>query len=92
MRAYADDICMISADLLGDLEEVTEEFEDFAHISGLALNFTKVQVVPLWLEEIESVRRKCGMEHYKWYSAKFDRKAEYLGVFVGPEKGTCSWG
>ena len=87
LKAYADDLCMVTEDLYRDLEPVTEVFEDFAEISGLHLNMKKIQVVPLWSQDKEEVRRCCGRIHYRWYAAKFDDKAEYLGVFLGPGKG-----
>ena len=51
----------------------------------------KIQVVPLWIQDLEEIRRCCGRIHYRWYAAKYDDKAEYLGVFLGPGKGSHSW-
>jgi len=90
-RAYADDLCMISSDVYRDVDRVTSIFEDFGCVSGLHLNFSKTQVVPLWIEDHKVVQRKLGMIHFKWYGAKVDSSAEYLGFRIGPGRGEGPW-
>ena len=91
VRAYADDIAMICPDFLRQLEKVDEEFEVFGDISGMRLHYGKVQVVPLWVGDLESVRSKLGLIHYKWRYVKLSYRATYPGFEVGPEKKEHSW-
>ena len=90
-KAYADDLCMISSDVYRDIDKITSVFEDFGCISGLHLNFAKTQVVPLWMEDQKEIQKKLGLLHFKWYGAKVDSSAEYLGFRVGPGKGESPW-
>jgi len=76
---------------LDKLEDIDNEFEIFGEVSGLRLHYGKIQVVPLWLEDLEAVKVKMGRIHYRWRTVKADYKADYLGFQVGPGKGAHSW-
>jgi len=91
IKAYADDIAMVCRDFWGNIGDINDVFADFATISGLHLNFQKVQVVPLWLEDLEAIRRRLGGIRSGWGTVKMGYAAEYLGFFVGPGKGNRSW-
>ena len=60
---------MVCPEFMKSVGVIDDTFADCAMVSGLHLNFQKVQVVPLWLEDISEVRRRLGnsvqMEHDK---------------------------
>ena len=48
IRAYADDIALITGDLKRDARTIMSIFGDYNKLSGLGLNMPTVMVIPMW--------------------------------------------
>jgi hypothetical protein len=91
VRAYADDIALVAADLLVAAEAFAPIFSNFARASGLALNLRKTIFGPLGDEDPEAVRTALNRRCPGWGKASYTRHAEYLGSTLGPEAPAHSW-
>ena len=57
IKAFADDIGAVFADWDRDSPVAEEIFREFAEMSGLELNTSKTICIPLWEENIDSIRQ-----------------------------------
>ena len=106
-RAYADDLAMVVSDFPGNAKLLMSIFADYEAISGLQLNMSKINIIPLWfpgaycpaketiigplLSREEKIKRAVAELEKGWTGACFCSKAEYLGFWLGPDAGGCSW-
>ena len=91
LRAYADDLALVSQVVLVSAAVLVPMFFDFASISGLALNLAKTVFVPLGDASTDQFR--CDLERHfpGWGGACVRWWAEYLGFVLGPGRGTRAW-
>jgi len=80
-RAYADDLAMVLPSLWKALPSLSKTFEDYAHISGMALNIGKMVIIPLWGQSLEEVGVKLRTVVPEWAAVKVAYSAEYLGFY-----------
>ena len=92
IRAFADDVGMILADASRRMAQALRIYEQFAHFSGLRLNFAKTVVVPLWLSNGDCTPRDILMQACPaWREMCFASHGTYLGFSVVPEKQSHIW-
>jgi len=91
LRAYADDIALVSSKVREDAGLIMGIFNQFGAISGLHLNLAKVFVVPLGDARYEEIKRDMELATPSWGRCAYRGFAEYLGFFLGPDKQDRSW-
>ena len=91
LRAYADDLALVSRDIFFSVQAFAPIFQDFVEVSGLALNIRKTVFVPLGDSPPETLRLRIDAIVPGWGSAAFRFYAEYLGFYLGPDAGTRCW-
>ncbi|CAK0868643.1 unnamed protein product, partial [Prorocentrum cordatum] len=64
---------------------------EYERISGLRLNADKAILVPLFRYVRDEARRRLIREAPVWGVLLIQDKAKYLGMVVGPGRGTSSW-
>ena len=91
LRAYADDLAVVSRDLQASLGIFGKVFAEYARVSGLVLNLRKTVLIPLCdrLPAELSMLLECACPG--WNAAHIRHWAEYLGFVLGPEAGDKSW-
>jgi hypothetical protein len=90
-RAYADDIGLVSKDVFASSQQFVPAFEEFAKISGLALNLGKTIFVPLGDDSVEDFRQELVRRFPGWGAAGVRWWADYLGFSLGPGSEGRSW-
>jgi hypothetical protein len=90
-RAYADDIGMVCKDLFGSAQLFVPAFEEFAVISGLALNLGKTVFIPLGDDTVADFRLELESRFAGWGAANVRWWADYLGFTLGPGREDRSW-
>ena len=71
---------------------LTAIFDDFARISGLALNLRKTVLIPLWLQDLAEVYASVIRTSPSWGSMQVRLHGTYLGIVIGPHSPHKSWG
>ena len=82
---------MVINNLKDNIQGLQTFFLDFARISGLHLNVEKTVVVPLFEYQETDIRNLICRCSPDLGGVKIAAAAKYLGLFVGPGKGTLSW-
>jgi exonuclease III len=90
-RAYADDLAVINRRIVETLGTLGPIFEEYGRISGLWLSIPKTILVPLFEHVVEELRLRISAAAPELGGIGINNTAKYLGVFVGPGKGTTSW-
>ena len=84
LRAYADDIGMVLANLLLTGPGIAHAFGLFAHFTGLTLAPTKCVLIPLWPISVADLHRLL-VEHIPlWRDFALALEGRYLGFILGP--------
>ena len=91
IRAFADDTAIVTSDFVAHAVHVLSIFKEFAHISNLQLNLTKTVLIPLWESSQDVVRGWLRHELPAWQGVEIAWTAQYLGFYIGPERGNKSW-
>ena len=91
IKAFADDIGAVFADWDRDSPVAEEIFREFAEMSGLELNTSKTICIPLWEENIDSIRQTMKDSQSLWKDVQVDTHGTYLGVAIGPGSPGISW-
>ncbi|CAK0875641.1 unnamed protein product [Prorocentrum cordatum] len=88
-RAFADDTAVLIQSWKRDRLLLFSIFALFEKVSRLSLNFKKTIAIPLWTEDPQAIQARLAEEpgepQITWASS-----GKYLGVHVGPGKGTRS--
>jgi hypothetical protein len=90
-RAYADDLAVINRKIVETLAKLAPIFEEYGRISGLCLSIPKTILVPLFQHLVDELRARISAVAPDLGGIGIKNAAKYLGVFVGPGKGTSSW-
>ena len=90
-RAYADDLAVVCRRIVPTLVKLARLFKEYSGIFGLRLNISKTILVPLFHYTAEELRARIAAAAPELGGIEIEDAAEYLGVFVGPGKGTSSW-
>ena len=90
VRAFADDTAMVLRSWAKEGRKVFRTFEGFRRASCLSLNLLKTVGIPLWPEAPSAVRARLAQSEDE-PQILWDTAGKYLGVFIGPGKGTRSW-
>ena len=88
VRAFADDAAMASYDFFKDAGAIMKIFQDFAAFSNLKFNMSKTVLMPLWEsseDEVKSLLRRLAPV---WRDVLVERSSCYLGLYIGPIKGS----
>ena len=91
LRAYADDLALVSRDVFLSARCFVPLFSDFAVISGLSLNLGKTVFAPLGDTSVDNVRRQLEERFTGWGAACVRDWAEYLGFVLGPGGRSRCW-
>jgi hypothetical protein len=89
--AFADDTATVTPDFWTEAPRMSEAFEEFEEVSGLALNYSKCIVIPLYIVALSEFRQRLRLAVPKWTQMKVASRGTYLGFSVGPGKGESSW-
>jgi len=90
-RAWADDIAMVIPRGLSVLPSISVTFQEFAKVSGLHLHIGKTVIVHFFPVDLLQFREMLTAAVPAWGAMQVAFSAKYLGVYVGPDKGTRSW-
>ena len=91
-RAWADDIAMVIPRGLSVLPSISSTFQEFAKASRLNLHIIgKTVIVPFFPLDLLRFREMLTAAVPAWGAMQVAFSAKYLGVYVGPDKGTRSW-
>lgn len=91
VRAYSDDVGLVTRGLLSAAGTFVSLFRRFASISGLGPTLRKAVVVPLGEAVLGKVRTQLVARFLDWGAAPVRRWAEYLGFVVGPTGADRTW-
>ena len=91
VRAYADDLVVVTAGLLRELQTLHRLFEEYARISGMRLNFRKCVIVPLCSYAVQDLRAAVAARAPAWGAMAIKDQAKYFGFILGPGSGDDSW-
>ncbi|MBM3946426.1 MAG: hypothetical protein FJ315_03360, partial [SAR202 cluster bacterium] len=91
IRAYADDVALVSRNIFGSCQIFGPIFEEFARLSGMVLNLQKTVFVPLSDGPLDHFRARLAGLHPRWSAAACRFWAAYLGFVLGPEGRDRSW-
>ena len=91
VRGYADDIALVTGDLLRDAPALQAIFDKFAAVSGLRFNFAKTLTVPLGYTAPGQLRSQFQRTNHPWAVAQCASHAAYLGISTGFGRGENSW-
>jgi hypothetical protein len=91
VRAFADDVAVVTPDLKKHIAEAVPLFNDFGKVSGLFLNIHKTVVIPLGDETAAQLRDWLREQYPCWATVAIEGTARYLGFMLGPERGESSW-
>lgn len=82
IRAFADDIGLVTNDILRDLPTLHSIFSDFSSFSALNLNTGKTLLLPF---STPSFSLRSTLAKLKWDNIDCSQtKAKYLGIMIGP--------
>ena len=93
-RAFADDTATVLSNIFGSLTQVTKAFDEYAKISGLALNYSKTVIVPLWRAEensYEHLKNILAIMGDQWSIVQIQSCTKYLVLLVGPGRDNKVW-
>ena len=91
MRAFADDIAIVTEDVDEAAPMLHELFCAFGRISGLHLNMPKTFVVPLFLAGREALLPELLRTQPGWGGLRVEPTAKYLGFYLGPGRGHLTY-
>ena len=87
IRAFADDIAMVTDNVLRDADQIMNLFADFGSVSGLELGVSKTIVVPLWNVSKRELSHSLQSANSHWQGVAIRMFGKYLGFMIGPGKG-----
>jgi hypothetical protein len=90
VRAYADDIAVVSEDLIGMLLSMAPVFRNFGEAAGAHLKLRKTVVFPLD-ESFGDAVRGCLRDRLGWSAVQVRSSADYLGFVLGPGADGAGW-
>ena len=91
IRAFADDIALVSCDVHRDTSTLMAVFAEAAKVAGLSLNLPKCVLIPLWPVDYAFYRHDFARAFPSWAGMTIAGKGVYLGFVIGPEAGHDSW-
>ena len=91
LRAYADDIGLVTGSIFSSASVFAPLFSEFAMVSGLSLNLAKTVFLPLSDDTLDDFRLELERQLPTWGAVQIRRWAEYLGFVLGPEAGDRTW-
>ena len=91
VRGYADDIALVTEDLLRDIPALQDIFARFAAVSGLHLNFAKTVIIPLGYTTPDQLHHHLHAINHPWAAAQCASHSAYLGITTGYGRGNDSW-
>ena len=91
VRGYADDIALVTEDLLRDIPALQDIFARFAAVSGLHLNFAKTVIIPLGYTTPDQLHHHLQAINHPWAAAQCASHSAYLGITTGYGRGNDSW-
>ena len=91
LRAYADDIAIVTRSIRDTAPMLQTQFAELAKISNLALNIPKTVCIPLWRTNLDRTRQTITTVCPQWNEIQVSDTGKYLGFYVGPGKGELSW-
>ncbi len=84
VNAYADDIAAVLRYMFETIGLVDNIFKLIGKATSLHLHPGKVQIIPFWKYEAESIRRQIRILAPRLAEAKIQGCGKVLGIFVGP--------
>ena len=84
IRAFADDVGAVAANLFRDAQTFGTQFMMFGRISGLLLNMPKTVIVPLAVVDWNATLAALAHQQAGWGGVQLRFWARYLGFAVGP--------
>ena len=93
-RAFADDTAVVLESFFSSFPTIAQMFDEYARISGLALNYDKTIIVPLWRKEERSysdIDTFLQSLSENWQRVCVRSVAKYLGFHVGPGRSDDVW-
>ena len=91
IKAFADDIGAVFFDWDTSAPIAEETFKEFADMSGLELNISKTVCIPLWDEDIKTIRQTMKSAENMGKEVKVADEGTYLGFQIGPGSPGKSW-
>ena len=92
VRAFADDNAMVVWDFPREGSGILHVYNEFSRFSGLKVNIPKTVVIPLWLSNLNQIRRTLIADSMpEWHLVALSYAAVYLGFAVGPHRNTTLW-
>ena len=91
ITGFADDLAIVMASFMEEFPRIIKTFVIFESASGLALNFKKCVLVPLFKADYNSLREWILQHVQAAKDFMISGTAKYLGVLVGPESACLSW-
>ena len=88
---FADDLILLFADLWKILPTVVLYFSKLEKAVSLRVNWKKSQLLPLWSDSLDNIRRRILAVAPLWAAIRLRRYIEYLGVEIGPEFSDHFW-
>ena len=91
VNAYADDIAAVLRDMFASIGLIDTIFQTIGGATSLHLHPGKVQIIPLWKFDAETIRAQIRLLAPRLAKAKVQDCGKLLGVFVGPGAETAQW-
>jgi hypothetical protein len=91
VNAYADDIAAVIRDMFEAIGLIDNIFKLIGKATSLHLHPGKVQIIPLWRYEAESIRERIRSLAPRLVEAKIQSCGKLLGIFVGPGADEFQW-
>ena len=91
LRAFADDLGLVLADLEAALPHLIKLFHEMGEASQICLNLPKTVCIPLWEAPLTSVQQLICRVCPLWSDIAVASEGKYLGFYVGPNKSHRSW-
>ena len=86
VRAYADDTALPVKDTTESIPELEKLFVEFQDLSGLRINVSKSELVPLNNRGLDANRRHLECIGKSWNNMQVSYSAKYLGFMMIPWK------
>eukprot|EP00972_Heterocapsa_arctica_P023372 3443894-Heterocapsa_arctica.AAC.1 len=92
VRALADETAMVIPNFHLVADGILDTFRDYAAMSGLRLNMSKMVLIPLWPLRLDAVRRTVQHDSFPaWNGIMLSFELTYLGFVIGPEGHVSQW-
>ena len=91
VRAFADDIGLVVANLSEALPVLEHIFKDLQDIAELSLNMPRCVLIPLWRVDPDTLRQDLQLQCSFWAATSIQGSGKYLGFHIGPLAGSMSW-